>query len=158
MRPEAHVVGLNRRGRGSQCGALRSVGRKGLALASSGLGLAAAVIACSSTTGVTPITTTTMQPAYLYVKNSGSVPATLTIDLAPPVQRHVGVNTCSSLQIQVPDNDSVKVVVTDSTSTTSATFDVPFYEAGVWGLDCAPGRGPEALGSIGQVPNPCTGT
>ena len=120
MRPEAHIVGVTRRGKGSQRGALRGAGRKGLVLVSSGLGLAAAVIACSSTTGVTPSTTTTMQPAYLYVKNSGSVPATLTIDLAPPVQRHVAIGTCSSLQIQVPANDSVKVVVTDSTSTTSA--------------------------------------
>ena len=123
------------------------------AVAGIGLGVSAVLTACGSPTipaghGVPKI-------AYLIVVNSGPGPVILTVDLQPPVQAHVEINQCQTLALNLP-NDSIEVVVTDSTGDTSATFEVPFYQAGVWGVDCAPDSGgPRALGAIGQVPTQC---
>ena len=128
--------------------------RRWLRAAGGGAALTAA-LACSSTVGSGAIPPG-LQRAYLLVANSGSVSAILTIDLSPPVQTHVAIASCHSLPLQVPDNDSVKVVITDSTATSSTVFEVPFYQAGVWAVDCAPSHGnPVALGAIGQVSNTC---
>ena len=126
---------------------------KALAIAGSGLGLAAALMACNSTVSAITSAGPNTQPAYFLLRNSGSLSATVIVDLPVPLQTHVAVNSCRSLSLQVPKTDSVKVVVTDSTTTTPTTYTVPFFEAGVWALDCAPGHGgPIALSSIGQVP------
>lgn len=124
------------------------------AIAGIGLGVSAVLTACGSPAGNTSGVPT--QPAYLIAENYGPEPAILTVDLQPPRQAHVPINQCQTLELDVPINDSVEVVVTDSTADTSATFEVPFYQAGVWGVDCAPGSGgPRALGAIDQTPNQC---
>jgi hypothetical protein len=129
--------------------------RPWLGIGVAALGMGAALFACSSSTGINNGSNTV--PAYLIVQNYGSLPAILTIDLRPPVQQHVAIQTCYSLNLQVPVNDSVKVVITDSTATTSQTYYVPFYLVSVWGLDCAQGnRGPVALGNPPTVPTTCT--
>ncbi len=125
-----------------------------LAIAAIGLGVSAVLTACGAPTGTQNNGPT--QQAYLIAENFGPEPAILTVDLQPPQQAHVEISQCQVLNLQVPLNDSVQVVVTDSTADTSATFEVPFYQAGVWGVDCAPGSGgPRALGAIGQTPNEC---
>jgi len=129
----------------------------GVAIAGIGLALAATFVACASTAGNVTGTGPSFVAAYLKVANSGSVPAILTVDLSPPVQAHVPVATvCRSLPLLVPKNDTVKVVIADSTSSTTTTFEVPFYEAGVWAVDCAADHGnPVALGNIGTVSTTC---
>ena len=131
----------------------RDVVRRWLVAAGGGVALTAA-LACTSTVGI--VNPGNLQQAYLLVANSGSVSAILTIDLSPPVQAHVAIAQCRQLPLLVPKNDSVKVVITDSTASSSTVFEVPFYQAGVWAVDCAPDHGnPVALGAIGQVSNTC---
>jgi hypothetical protein len=142
------------KGRPSRPAPRWGVVRRWLAAAGGGAALTAA-LACSSTVG-SGVIPPGLQQAYLLVANSGSVSAILTIDLSPPVQTHVPIASCRELPLNVPMNDSVKVVITDSTATASTVFEVPFYEAGVWAVDCAPDHGnPVALGAIGHVSNTC---
>jgi hypothetical protein len=134
----------------------RGVGVKWLylAIAAIGLGVSVALTACGSPAGTTSGTQT--QTAYLIAVNYGPETAILTVDLQPPVQAHVEIDECNQLTLNVPVDDSVEVVITDSTADTSATFEVPFYQAGVWGVDCAPGSGgPRAIGAIGETSTQC---
>jgi hypothetical protein len=143
---------VNTKGMPSRQAPRRGVVRRWLVAA--GGGALTAALACSSSVGT--VNSPNLQQAYLLVANSGSVSAILTIDLSPPVQAHVAIAQCRQLPLLVPKNDSVKVVITDSTATSSTVFEVPFYEAGVWAVDCAPDHGnPVALGAIGQVSNTC---
>jgi hypothetical protein len=125
-----------------------------LTVAAIGLGVSAVLTACGSAAGVTGGGPT--QVAYLIAENYGPETAILTVDLQPPQQAHVEIDQCKTLELNVPVDDSVEVVVTDSTADTSATFEVPFYQAGVWGVDCAPGSGgPRALGATVGPPYQC---
>jgi hypothetical protein len=127
-----------------------SIKRLHFAIGAIGLGVSVVLTACGSTSGQTS------QPAYLIAENLGPETAIMTVDLEPPQQAFVDINQCKTLALNVPVNDSVEVIVADSTADTSATFAVPFYQAGVWGVDLAPGSGgPRALGAIGQVSTQC---
>jgi len=124
-----------------------------------GVGLAALVLACSSPASFGNTTCPCPVPVYLIATNDDSLPAILilTINLEPPVQQHVAIGTCSSLPLEVPLNDTLEVIITDSTAKTSASYEVPIYAGGVWGVDVAPGSGPPVrLGNIGQVSTNCS--
>jgi hypothetical protein len=129
--------------------------RTWFAMGARGLCAAIAFGACSSPASING--TGNSVPAYLIVTNYGSLSAILTVDLQPPVQSHVQINECLSLPLSVPVNDTVKVIITDSTATTSASWEVPFYLGGVWGVDVAQGSGPPViLGNIGVVSTNCS--
>jgi hypothetical protein len=92
----------------------------------------------------------------LLVENDDSLPAILTIDLPlrPSVQTHVSIPAagCRSFLFSVLANDSVRVVVTDSTAGTTSSFVVPFFLGHAWGMVL--GGGPPSILSQGSATCP----
>jgi hypothetical protein len=124
--------------------------RAWLAVAVGTAGIAAFLCGCSSN----PAATTEgpgQGQAQLLVENQDPLPVTVTIDLQPPVELHPAIQTCQSLSVQVPVNDTINVLIADSTATGSAFLAVQLYEGSESEI-IIPAEGPPSVVPLGSKP------